>query len=69
MLRTVRCRQQKLGLGSGAGAGGRDQLVAPVKVGQAFWLTEEEARARYGSKLAVTALGAQVKSGVPGHVT
>ena len=40
-----------------------DQLVASVKAGQAFRLTEEEARARYGSKLVVAALGAQVKSG------
>ena len=34
-----------------------DQLVASVKVGQAFRLTEEEARARYGNKLVVAALG------------
>ena len=40
-----------------------DQLVASVKVGQAFRLTEEEPRARYGNKLVVAALGAQVKSG------
>ena len=40
-----------------------EQLVASVKNGQAFRLTEKEARDRYGNKLVVAALGAQVKSG------
>ena len=40
-----------------------DQLEQSVLKGQAFRLTEEEARERYGSKLVIASLGAQVKSG------
>ena len=40
-----------------------DQLVASVKSGQTIRLTEEEARAQYGNRLVVAALGAKVKSG------
>ena len=39
------------------------QLELSVTKGQAFKLTEEEAREKYGDRLVVAALGAQVKSG------
>ena len=40
-----------------------EQLELSVQKGQAFRLTEDEARKKYGRKLVIASLGAQVKSG------
>ena len=63
VLRAVGIGQQNYASAAELAQTVEDQLVAPVESGQAIWLTEEEARAQYGSKLVVAALEVQVKSG------